>query len=174
MIVDFSGLKAGTKVYLTNLGPDEPFGGGEPGTDFKVADPETTGRVMEFRVVAATGVDPTTPVERLILPKRSGMPKVTKTRKVSINEMDSKTVRVVKETDGTLKLDDPKLLDLTKQALAILYDELPAFPSAQSRKIVPFNYTYWTGFPTSENPIYQPLYWFHGGRYTFEVLKPKK
>jgi peptide/nickel transport system substrate-binding protein len=60
---------------------------------------------------------------------------------------------------GTTKLDDPKLMDLTKQALAILYDELPAIPSAQSRKIVPFNYTYWTGWPTSDNYYIFPCNW---------------
>ncbi len=60
---------------------------------------------------------------------------------------------------GTTKLDDPKLNDLTKQAVAILYDELPAFPSAQSRKIVPFNNTYWTGWPTSEKYYMFPCAW---------------
>ncbi len=60
---------------------------------------------------------------------------------------------------GTLKVGDPKMLDLTKQALAILYDELPAFPAAQSRKIVPFNYTYWTGYPTSDNYYIFPCNW---------------
>ena len=62
---------------------------------------------------------------------------------------------------GTTKLDDPKLLELTKQALAILYDELPAFPAAQSRKIVPFNTTYWTGWPTSDNYYIFPCNWCH-------------
>ena len=60
---------------------------------------------------------------------------------------------------ATLPLDDPKVMDLAKQALAILYDELPALPSAQSRKIVPFNYTYWTGFPTSQNYYVFPCNW---------------
>lgn len=60
---------------------------------------------------------------------------------------------------GTTKLDDPNLLVLTKQALAILYDELPAIPAAQSRKIVPFNSTYWTGWPTSDNYYVFPCNW---------------
>jgi peptide/nickel transport system substrate-binding protein len=60
---------------------------------------------------------------------------------------------------GTTKLDDPKLMDLTKQALAILYDELPAIPSAQSRKIVPFNNTYWTNWPTQKNYYVWPCNW---------------
>jgi peptide/nickel transport system substrate-binding protein len=42
------------------------------------------------------------------------------------------------------------------------------------KKFVTWDEQYWTGFPTSENPTYQPLYWFHGGKYTFEVIKPKK
>lgn len=60
---------------------------------------------------------------------------------------------------GVTKLDDPKLLDLTKQALAILYDELPAIPAAQSRKIVPFNNTYWTGWPDSKDYYVFPCNW---------------
>ncbi len=57
------------------------------------------------------------------------------------------------------KLDDPKLMELTEQALAILYDELPAIPAAQSRKIVPFNNTYWTNWPTNENYYMWPCNW---------------
>ena len=50
VIVDFTGLPVGTEIYLINEGPDEPFGGGVPGTDF-AADPDTTGQVMKFVVV---------------------------------------------------------------------------------------------------------------------------
>ena len=42
------------------------------------------------------------------------------------------------------------------------------------KKFVTWDEQYWTGFPTSEKPTYQPLYWFHGGKYTFQVLKPVK
>ncbi len=60
---------------------------------------------------------------------------------------------------ATLSMDDPRATELTKQALAILYDELPAIPAAQSRKIVPFNYTYWTGWPTSQDYYIFPCSW---------------
>ena len=46
---------------LGNVGPDEPFGGGEPPDDFDVADPDTTGQILQFRVVPAVAADPTTP-----------------------------------------------------------------------------------------------------------------
>jgi len=57
------------------------------------------------------------------------------------------------------KLDDPELMELTERALEILYDELPAFPAAQSRKIVPFNNTYWTNWPTNDNYYMWPCNW---------------
>ncbi len=51
VLVDFSGFSPGDKIQLLNLGPDEPFGGGEPEEAFEPADPATTGQVMQFRVV---------------------------------------------------------------------------------------------------------------------------
>ncbi len=38
VIVNFSNVAPGTRVYLVNVGPDEPFGGGEPNKDFNSAD----------------------------------------------------------------------------------------------------------------------------------------
>jgi len=62
VIVDFRGLADGTVVNLTNLGPDEPFGGGIPGVDFDAADPATTGQVMRFVVdFSLLGDSPTDP-----------------------------------------------------------------------------------------------------------------
>ena len=52
LIVDFTNVPVGNWV-LANVGPDEPFGGGEPDEDFDLADPDTTGQIMQFRVVPA-------------------------------------------------------------------------------------------------------------------------
>jgi spore coat protein A, manganese oxidase len=67
LIVDFTGVPVGNHV-LRNVGPDEPFGGGVPGEDFPVADPASTGQVLQFRVVPAVAADPTTPPQFLVLP----------------------------------------------------------------------------------------------------------
>ncbi len=64
VIVDFTNDPVGTSVLLLNLGPDEPFGGFPAPT----SDQATTGQVMEFRIVAATGPDPSTPPQFLKLP----------------------------------------------------------------------------------------------------------
>lgn len=89
VILDFTGVPAGTEVLLLNRAPDEPFGGGEPDEDFDRADPDTTGQVMQFRVVAATSVDVSTPPDQLLLPPRLPLGPASVTRQVSLNEEDS-------------------------------------------------------------------------------------
>ena len=54
-IVDFSSLSVGEEVILRNFGPDGPFE--SPTAGYTPADPNTTGQVMKFRVVAPTGPD---------------------------------------------------------------------------------------------------------------------
>jgi bilirubin oxidase len=89
VIVDFTGLPAGATLYLINEGPDEPFGGGTPGVDFEVADPQTTGQVMKFSVVARVGEDTSIPPTQLTLPAPPPVGAATLVRQVSLNELDS-------------------------------------------------------------------------------------
>jgi bilirubin oxidase len=95
VIVDFTNVPAGTEIILRNLGPDEPFGEGLPDVDFEPADPASTGQVMQFRVIAATAFDASTPPESLALPTRVPLPEAVLTRDLSLNELDSSTVRIV-------------------------------------------------------------------------------
>jgi FtsP/CotA-like multicopper oxidase with cupredoxin domain len=90
MIVDFTNVPVGAYV-LGNVGPDEPFGGGVPGADFPVADPATTGQIMQFNVVPAVGADPTTPPMHLQLPAIAPLPATTTTRPLALLEMMSMT-----------------------------------------------------------------------------------
>jgi FtsP/CotA-like multicopper oxidase with cupredoxin domain len=85
LIVDFTNVPVGSYV-LGNVGPDEPFGGGVPGVDFPVADPATTGQVMQFRVVPAVAADPTTPPQFLVLPPIAALPPETVTRPLALLE----------------------------------------------------------------------------------------
>jgi bilirubin oxidase len=89
VIVDFTNLPEGARLYLINEGPDEPFGGGLAETDFPAADPLTTGQVMELRVVARLGRDNSMPPERLNLPAFRPLGPATNTRRVSLNEEGS-------------------------------------------------------------------------------------
>ena len=104
VIVDFTNVGVGTEIILQNLAPDEPFGGGEPPGDFDQADPDTTGQVLQFRVVPATSVDTSTPPSQLVLPAIAPLPAATNTRQVSLNEEDSETV-LVSESGENIVLD---------------------------------------------------------------------
>ncbi|RPJ38455.1 MAG: bilirubin oxidase, partial [Chloroflexi bacterium] len=84
-IVDFTNVPVGSHV-LGNVGPDEPFGGGVPGQDFPVADPSSTGQIIQFRVVPALAPDPTTPPRYLKLPAIPALPAASVTRPLALLE----------------------------------------------------------------------------------------
>lgn len=85
VIVDFTRVPVGRHV-LGNVGPDEPFGGGIPGVDFPVADPDSTGQLLEFRVIPTSAPDPTTPPAFLVLPALAPLPPASVTRPLVLIE----------------------------------------------------------------------------------------
>ena len=106
VIVDFTGVPVGSRITLLNLGPDEPFGEGEPDIDFEPADRDSTGLVMQFRVVPTASVDSSVRPESLVLPARDPLPAASLTRHVSLNEMESETVQVISRgNDHVIRLD---------------------------------------------------------------------
>jgi len=107
VIVDFTKVPVGTTITLLNIGPDSPFGGGVSGIDYPPSDPQTTGAVLQFRVRSSRSVDASTPPDRLgslgvaaTAPPSSS----TKLRRVSLNELDSATVNVAANPDGTFQI----------------------------------------------------------------------
>jgi len=105
VIVDFNSIPVGTSVTMLNIGPDEPFGGGIPGVDFDPADPNSTGQVMQFRVVAAMGPDTSTPPAALVLPPVTPLGAPDNVRQITLNEEESTTVFVVEDSNGDVVLD---------------------------------------------------------------------
>ncbi|WP_433318133.1 multicopper oxidase domain-containing protein [Micromonospora chersina] len=79
LIVDFTNVPVGSYV-LRNAGPDEPF------PSANVADPATTGQIMQFRVVHRTGRDTSTPPQFLQLPGITPLPGETFTRRLALIE----------------------------------------------------------------------------------------
>jgi FtsP/CotA-like multicopper oxidase with cupredoxin domain len=84
VIIDFSLVPVGNYV-LGNVGPDAPFGG-TPIDPAEIADPQSTGQIMQFRVGPALAPDPTTPPQFLVLPLIAPMPPTTVTRKLALLE----------------------------------------------------------------------------------------
>jgi spore coat protein A len=92
-------VPAGSYV-LANVGPDEPFGGGVPGDDFAVADPGTTGQMLQFRVVPAVEVDDSTPPQFLQLRAITPLPAQTFTRRLALIEEAGEGADEEEEVEG--------------------------------------------------------------------------
>jgi FtsP/CotA-like multicopper oxidase with cupredoxin domain len=83
VIVDFTNVPVGEYV-LRNVGPDEPFP--DEDEEFPMADPSTTGQVLQFRVRPPIKPDPTTPPQFLKLPQIRSLPPETGVRRVALLE----------------------------------------------------------------------------------------
>ena len=84
VIVDFTNVPVGNYI-LGNVGPDGPFSG-QPIPPSEVAEPNSTGQILQFRVVPAVAADPTTPPQFLVLPALAPVPPSTVTRPVALLE----------------------------------------------------------------------------------------
>lgn len=62
---------------------------------------------------------------------------------------------------GELSLDDPAIPGMVAEAYRYLADEVPFVPLVQSAKLLPYNTTYWTGWPTAENDYNHPFFWWN-------------
>ncbi|MCQ6250147.1 multicopper oxidase domain-containing protein [Streptomyces malaysiensis] len=91
VIVDFTDVPQGTELYLINEGPDGPFQGGTPGTDFPPADVNTTGQVMKFVVGPRIGADKSVPPDQLRLPPFTPLGPATNARRLLLDEQVSTT-----------------------------------------------------------------------------------
>jgi peptide/nickel transport system substrate-binding protein len=60
---------------------------------------------------------------------------------------------------GSLPLGDPAAVDLTVEAVGYLIEDMPFIPLLQSPSLIPYNTTYWTGWPTAEDPYMNPAFW---------------
>ena len=60
-----------------------------------------------------------------------------------------------------LPLDDPALPGLVAAAYEHLDAGTPFIPLVQAAKLLPFNTTYWTGWPSAENPYNHPSFWWN-------------
>ncbi len=67
---------------------------------------------------------------------------------------------IVDEMAGTPPTDEEKIKDQFHRAVEILFDELPVVMMVQAPALVPFNTTYWVGWPSADNPWNMPVSWW--------------
>ncbi|MDQ3810332.1 MAG: ABC transporter substrate-binding protein, partial [Chloroflexota bacterium] len=74
--------------------------------------------------------------------------------------------KIVDEMAVTPAEDQAKLIDQFKRAMAIWIPELPDIPMQQWYHRIPYNQTYWTGWPTKDNPYVNGAFW----HLTFQLI----
>ncbi|MBZ0291999.1 MAG: hypothetical protein K8L99_05455, partial [Anaerolineae bacterium] len=60
---------------------------------------------------------------------------------------------------ATTSPDDPALVDMYREAMSIYLAELPSIPIVQWFHRIPQNETYWTNWPSVDNPYINSAYW---------------
>ncbi len=73
---------------------------------------------------------------------------------------------------GELPLGDPQIAELAQQALTIYYAELPTIPITQAKKLIPFDQTYWTNWPTADNNYLHSTTWWQSTHLIIHNLQP--
>ena len=69
---------------------------------------------------------------------------------------------------------DARYLDLVRRALEIYLREMPQVVLAEEYHVITFNTTYWTGYPSSENPYVAPYLPWEGFNLVIHRLKPRR
>ncbi|MCY3936446.1 MAG: ABC transporter substrate-binding protein [Chloroflexi bacterium] len=75
---------------------------------------------------------------------------------------------------AVLAADDEEFMALADQALEIWLRELPVIPLVQARLLTPFNNTYWTNWPTSDNNYIHPGHWWVTGELMLINIQPSQ
>ena len=72
----------------------------------------------------------------------------------------------------TVGFDDPRSIELGKEYVKLAVKEMPTIPLMAYNVFTAMDQTYWTGFPTAENPYTNPVPNWGNSRYMFVRLKP--
>ncbi|HSH82850.1 MAG TPA: ABC transporter substrate-binding protein, partial [Herpetosiphonaceae bacterium] len=67
---------------------------------------------------------------------------------------------IIDQIEATPPAEVDQIKQLYHDAMAIWFEDLPVAPIVQAPALVPFNTTYWTGWPSAENPWNMPVSWW--------------
>jgi peptide/nickel transport system substrate-binding protein len=69
---------------------------------------------------------------------------------------------------------DTEYMKLVKEATRIVLTDLPQLTLAEELQVLPFNTTYWTGYPNAQNAYVAPFIPWEGFNQVIHRLKPRK
>jgi peptide/nickel transport system substrate-binding protein len=70
--------------------------------------------------------------------------------------------------------EDPSVVEIGRDYAKLMVQEMPIIPLMAYNVFATMDTTYWTGFPTSENPYTNPVPNWGNSRYMFARLKPRQ
>jgi peptide/nickel transport system substrate-binding protein len=90
------------------------------------------------------------------------------------NEMRLKTDAFDKIIDTLGKTDpqSPESLKLNQDFVKLMVENMYVIDALSFKKFITWDSRYWKGFPSSENPVVFPEYWFMIGKFTWMYLEP--
>jgi len=79
---------------------------------------------------------------------------------LELNDEVRRMIAGIVDKIGTLPLGDPQIQPMFARAADIYLSELPTIPITQAKKLIPFDTTHWTGWPTHDNNYIQATTWW--------------
>ncbi|GAB5446307.1 ABC transporter substrate-binding protein [Gymnodinialimonas sp.] len=73
---------------------------------------------------------------------------------------DAEAYSAIVNEMATMPLGDPAIPAMVAEAYGHLSEGMPFVPLVQSAKLLPFNTTYWEGWPSAENAFNHPFHWW--------------
>ena len=90
----------------------------------------------------------------------------------NLQRWQSERLDAIIEANRTVAFDDPKVVELGMDYLKLAVEEMPFIPLMAYNKFAPFDTTYWTGFPSVDNPYSASGPFWSNLRYMIVELEP--
>lgn len=90
----------------------------------------------------------------------------------NMGRWDNPEYSAIVDEIGQLPLGEESIPGLVVEAMEIWMEEMPAIPLVQAALIVPADTTYWTNWPTADNPYSAPTFWWQTGHVIIHNVQP--
>ena len=109
------------------------------------------------------------------MPRRRPIPP-TSSRASNLETSRPKNAELDKiiEQIRTIDFDDPKVQELGQEYIKLAVREMPTIPLMSYNVFTMMDTTYWTGYPSADNPYTNPVPNWANTKYMFVKLKPAK
>jgi peptide/nickel transport system substrate-binding protein len=73
---------------------------------------------------------------------------------------------------ATLKPDDPRLMELSRDLFKVFVEEMPYICTVINKKFNAYDQYVWTNFPSAKNPYMSTAWWWGTFKFLLPFLEP--